>query len=182
MPEEGPPVKADEIAAVASWIRAGSPPPADETESTPALASKHWAFQRVEKPDVPVSTDSWSSNPIDAFLHATHAAHSVEPVPPAARSILLQRLARLDWFASHRRRLDRFESDRSPDAFERVVDRLLATPQYGERWGRHFMDIWRYSEADGRKNKSQVWWSDPLVWRWRDWTIRASISTRATTA
>ncbi len=67
--------------------------------------------------------------------------------------------------------LHRFEADRSPDAYERVVDQLLATPQYGERWGRHLMDIWRYSEADGRKSPSLIWWSDPMVWRWRDWIV-----------
>ena len=80
MPEDGPPVQAEEIAAVAFWIRAGSPPPEGDSESTPTLVSKHWAFQPVEEPTVPVSADPWPSNPIDSFLLATHVAHCVKAV------------------------------------------------------------------------------------------------------
>ncbi len=82
-------MKAEEIAAVASWIRAGSPPPEDESESAAPPVPTHWAFQPVEKPAVPVSSDPWPANPIDSFLHATHVAHSVQAVPPAAKSTLL---------------------------------------------------------------------------------------------
>jgi mono/diheme cytochrome c family protein len=172
MPEDGPRLKAEEIAAVAAWIRAGSPPPEGESESAPPPVPSHWAFQPVAKPAVPVSTDPWPANPIDSFLLATHVAHSVQAVPPAAKSALLRRVyLDLIGLPPTADDLARFEADRSPDAYERVVDQLLATPQYGERWGRHLMDIWRYSEADGRKSSSLIWWSDPMVWRWRDWIV-----------
>jgi len=92
MPEDGPPLRAEEIAAVASWIRAGSPPPEDESESTPTSVSPHWAFQPVAKPAVPVSTDPWPSNPIDSFLLTTLVAHSVKAVTPAAKSTLPRRV------------------------------------------------------------------------------------------
>src|SRR2546423_983821 len=72
-----------------------------------------------------------------------------------------------------RAELQAFLADRSESAYERAVDRLLASPQYGERWGRHWMDVWRYSDPDGRKAKQDIWWSNVHLWRWRDWIVKS---------
>src|SRR6266487_3587838 len=102
----------------------------------------HWAFQKVVRPDVPgVKNTRWVRNPIDAFVLAELAAKKIPPAPPADKIVLLRR-ASLDLIGlpPTLRELDQFLADDSPDAFARVVDRLLESPQYGERWARHWLD------------------------------------------
>jgi hypothetical protein len=133
----------------------------------------HWAFQPILPINIPnVSDGGWVRNPIDAFIAADHKANGLTPSAPADRALLLRRVSiDLVGLPPTREELQAFLADQSPDAYERVVDRLLASPRHGERWARHWMDIWRYSEADGRKAKADIWWSSAQLWRWRDWII-----------
>lgn len=169
MPPEGEPLKPAEIAAIREWIAAGAPAPADEVpESDPR---SHWAFQTPVRPEVPKGT-SPGTNPIDAFLNARLASQGLTPQPPAERRLWLRRVTLdLTGLPPTLEELEAFEADTSPDSRLTVVNRLLATPQYGERWGRHWMDIWRYSDWWGLG--AEVRNSQKHIWHWRDWIIES---------
>jgi hypothetical protein len=172
MPPSGEPLDAGQVALLREWINAGAPAPAD-VEPRPGTA-EHWAFRPPARPPVPAAGAGWARNPVDAFLAAGHEAKGLEPNPPAPRALLLRRaFVDLVGLPPTRDELRAFLADPSEDAYEKVVDRLLASPPYGERWGRHWMDVWRYSEADGRKAKNDVWWSNVYLWHWRDWMVRS---------
>ncbi|HEX8202099.1 MAG TPA: DUF1549 and DUF1553 domain-containing protein, partial [Isosphaeraceae bacterium] len=133
-----------------------------------------WApFEPVRRPVVPrVRATAWVRNPIDAFLAAEHEARGLTPRPEAPRPVLLRRVSLdLTGLPPSPEELHAFLADEAPDAFETVVDRLLASPGYGERWGRHWMDVWRYSDWAGWGQ--QVRDSQPHVWRWRDWIVES---------
>src|SRR5262249_8625319 len=116
----------------------------------------------------------WVRNPIDAFLAAGHEKKGSTPSPAIARGLLLRRVwVDLIGLPPTREELRNFLADSSEDAYEKAVDRLLASPQYGERWGRHWMDVWRYSDPDGRKAKNDIWWGNAHIWRWRDWIVQS---------
>ncbi len=130
-------------------------------------------FEAVKRPALPkVKKAAWVRNPIDAFLAEQHEQHKLTPRPEAPRHVLLRR-AYLDLIGlpPTPEELHAFLEDQSPRAYEKVVDRLLASAQYGERWGRHWMDVWRYSDWAGYG--PQVRDSQPHVWHWRDWIIEA---------
>ncbi len=111
-------------------------------------------------------------NPIDAFLAVDHRRLGLEPRPEASKPILLRRVyLDLIGLPPTTEELHAFLNDRSPDAYEKVVDRLLASPCYGERWGRHWMDVWRY--ADWAGYGAEVRDSQPHIWHWRDWIIES---------
>src|SRR5207244_8260606 len=130
-------------------------------------------FQTVKRPPVPVVKNAgWVRNPVDAFIAAGHEEHGLKPRPEAARHVLLRRVyLDLTGLPPTPAELHAFLTDRAPDAYEKVVDRLLARPAYGERWGRHWMDIWRYSDWAGWTDGGQVRDSQPHIWRWRDWIV-----------
>jgi len=130
-------------------------------------------FAPVQRPNVPqVKNSAWVRNSIDAFIAAEHEKRGLSPRPEATKTILLRRLyLDLIGLPPTPTELHAFLSDSSPDAYEKVVDHLLASPLYGERWGRHWMDIWRYSDWDGWGN--QVRDSQPHIWRWRDWIVQS---------
>lgn len=169
MPPEGEPLKPAEIAAIREWIAAGAPAPADEVpESDPR---SHWAFQVPVRPEVPKGTPA-GTNPIDAFLNARMASQGLTPQPPAERRLWLRRVTLdLTGLPPTLEELEAFAADTSPDSRLTVVNRLLATPQYGERWGRHWMDIWRYSDWWGLG--AEVRNSQKHIWHWRDWIIES---------
>jgi hypothetical protein len=125
----------------------------------------------VKRPAVPAVKDpGWVKNPIDAFIAAEHEALGLRPRPEAPRAVLLRRVyLDLVGLPPTPAQLHAFLDDPSPNAYEKVVDKLLASPQYGERWGRHWMDVWRYSDWAGFG--PQVRDSQPFVWRWRDWIV-----------
>ena len=129
----------------------------------------------VVRPDVPTTARAeWVRNPIDAFVSAEHLRRGLHPVGEADRHVLLRRVyLDLTGLPPTREELREFLADRSPDAYERVVDRLLASPRYGERWGRHWMDVWRYSDWAGWSDGGQIRDSQPHIWRWRDWIVEA---------
>src|SRR5262249_42702189 len=131
---------------IRAWIEQGAVGPPDErAEADP---KDHWAFKAPVRPAVPqVKNAAWARNPIDAFLAAEHDRRGLTPQRPAERALLLRRVSLdLTGLPPTREEQGAFLADTSPDAYEKVVERLLATKQYGERWGRHFMDVWRYSD------------------------------------
>src|SRR5262249_23145443 len=130
-------------------------------------------FEKVRRPPLPqVRNAAWERNPIDAFLAAEHERHGLEPRPEASKPVLLRRVyLDLIGLPPTTAELHAFLDDRSPDAYEKVVDRLLARPRSGERWGRHWMDVWRYSDWAGYG--AEVRDSQKHIWRWRDWVIES---------
>ena len=178
MPPEGEPLKSDEIAAFRAWITRGSVAPPDETpERDPR---DHWAFQRPRRPPVPVAV--WGDptaaekvtlvNPVDAFLAATQNKRGLIPQPAADKRVWLRRVT-LDLIGlpPSPEEIDAFLADDSPQAVDTVVTRLLDSPLYGERWGRHWMDIWRYSDWWGLGEDARN--SQKHIWHWRDWIVES---------
>ncbi|HMC27009.1 MAG TPA: DUF1553 domain-containing protein [Verrucomicrobiae bacterium] len=131
----------------------------------------HWAFQRVVRPAVPkLRHHDWVRNPIDRFIAAELEAKNIEPAAAANKQTLIRR-AYLDLIGipPAPREVDAFVADQSPQAFVRIVDKLLDSPQYGERWARHWLDLARYAESEGFKADE----TRPNAWRYRDYVIRA---------
>ncbi len=130
-------------------------------------------FERVSRPTAPVVPTSGAiANPIDAFIAAEHAARGLTFRAEASRPVLLRRVTLdLTGLPPTPEELHAFLDDEGPDAYEKVVERLLASPRYGERWGRHWMDVWRYSDWAGWGQ--QVRDSQPFIWHWRDWIVES---------
>jgi len=136
MPPEGTGLSKAEIETLQAWIAAGAVSPEGETAENPR---DHWAYQVVKRPAVPkVNQAEWSQNPVDAFIFSRQQQRRVTPQPIAPRGVLLRRVS-LDLIGlpPSSEQLAEFLADKSPDAYARAVDRLLASPHYGERWGRH---------------------------------------------
>ena len=172
MPPEGEALHEPQIAALRDWIAAGAIAPKDEQpESDPR---EHWAFKAPVKVAVPQigSRQPAVGNPVDAFLEVQRRKQGLTAQPPAEKSIWLRRVTLdLTGLPPTLEELRAFEADKSPQAHERVVERLLASPHYGERWGRHFMDIWRYSDWWGLG--AQLRYSQKHIWHWRDWIVES---------
>ncbi len=170
MPPEGQPLSDRQIGLLKAWIDQGAAAPADDKpEEDPR---EHWAFKRPVRPAVPMQ--AWGRNSIDAFLAQAHSNAGLVANAAADRATLLRRVY-LDVIGlpPSREELHAFLSDSSADAYERVVDRLLDSPAYGERWARHWMDVWRYSDWYGRRSVPDVMNSYPQIWRWRDWIVKS---------
>jgi hypothetical protein len=173
MPPEGKPLTLEQIGLLTQWIKQGASSPAGEKPEADPRA--HWAFQKPVRPKLPAVADATGAkNPVDAFLAAEWARHGLTPRPPASKEVLLRRVyLDLTGLPPTRQELHAFLADPAPDAYEQVVDRLLASPRYGERWARHWMDVWRYSDWYGRRSVPDVLNSYGMIWRWRDWIVRA---------
>jgi hypothetical protein len=173
MPPEGEPLTAMQIAALKQWIAEGAASPDNEQPETDPR--QHWSFQRLRRPTVPVGDGSGRpGNPIDAFVSAELSRQGLVPLPAAGKQVLLRRVyLDLIGIPPTADELREFLDDVSPEAYERVVQRLLASPQHGERWARHWMDVWRYSDWYGRRAVPDVMNSYPMIWRWRDWIVRS---------
>src|ERR1700693_4910929 len=172
-----------EIAVINAWIDSGAEWDSAASLNAPAPAAQktaastehkftdqqrnYWAFQKVTKPVVPAVR---AHNPIDGFLPAKPGAQTLKPNPPADKITLLRR-AYLDLIGlpPSPEEAQAFLADNSPAAYEKVVDRLLASPQYGERWGRHWLDLARYADSAGFKADE----TRPNVWRYRDYIIQS---------
>jgi hypothetical protein len=140
------------------------------------LASYRWRpFASVVRPPAPdVNHAAWVRNPIDAFLAASHEKHGLTPRPEATREVLLRRLYfDLIGLPPTPEEQHAFLAEASEQAYERVVERLLEDPRHGERWSRHWMDIWRYSDWAGWSGGNQIRDSKPHIWRWRDWIVES---------
>ena len=135
-------------------------------------ALSHWAFRPVTQPTVPTVNSGWVRNPIDAFLAVGHEQRGLVPVDPAPPSILLRRLyLDLVGVPPTTAELEEFTAQPTDARYGEIVERLLHSPRHGERWGRHWMDIWRYSDWAG--HGAEVRESQPHIWRWRDWIIES---------
>lgn len=170
-PSEGEALTAAQIALLKAWIDQGAVGPADEKPETDPR--EHWAFRTPVRPGVPrVNDPSRIRNPIDAFLQVAREKHGLSAQPDADRALLLRRVTLdLVGLPPTRAELLAFLNDPSPDAYEQVVERLLGSPRYGERWGRHWMDVWRYSDWWGLG--AEVRNSQKHIWHWRDWIVES---------
>ncbi|HLJ55038.1 MAG TPA: DUF1549 domain-containing protein, partial [Chthonomonadaceae bacterium] len=178
MPPKGR-LPADKIALVEQWIRVGAPwpggasaPPATRPPfNLKERAAHHWAWQPIRAPSIPaVKNRAWVRNPIDAFILARLEARGLTPAPPADRRTLLRRVTfDLTGLPPTQDEIDAFLQDSAPNAYEKVVDRLLASPAYGERWARHWLDLVRYAETYGHEAD----YDKPGAYQYHDYVIRA---------
>ena len=167
-PEKDKALRADQVAAFEAWIRAGAVWPEDNRKFE---STKHWALQPVVDFSPPAVTDTaWSRNSVDAFIRARQESASATPAPQADKFMLMRRATfDLTGLPPTSAEVEAFKNDFSPDAFENVVNRLLASPHYGERWGRHWLDVVRYADTAGETADYPV----PLAWRYRNYVIDA---------
>ena len=171
----------DEITALIQWVDMGVPwPVATASDDVPDPSApfdlpqrkqQHWAWQPVQVVEPPTANDSsWSGTAVDRFIHAALEQQSLTPAPAADPRALIRRLSfDLRGLPPTPAEVARFVSDASPEAYVDLVDRYLASPRFGERWARHWMDLFRYSESHGSEGDPDI----PLAWRYRDYLIRA---------
>jgi mono/diheme cytochrome c family protein len=170
MPPEGQPLTRDQIRILSRWIASGASGPADEKPTEDPR--QHWAFQRPARQSPPGASGAWIRNPVDAYLVDQQRRHGLTPLAEAERSVLLRRVYwDLIGLPPTVTQLQAFANDTRPDAWEHVVDGLLSNPHYGERWGRHWMDVWRYSDWYGLGD--QVRNAQKHMWHWRDWIVES---------
>jgi mono/diheme cytochrome c family protein len=170
MPPEGQPLTSDQIRILSRWIAAGARGPADEKPAEDPR--RHWAFQLPARQSPPVIAGDWTRNPVDAFLADQQRRNGLTPLAEAEKSLLLRRVYwDLIGLPPTVAQLQDFIDDTRPDAWEHVVDELLSNPHYGERWGRHWMDVWRYSDWYGLGE--QVRNAQKHMWHWRDWIVES---------
>ena len=168
-------LKAEEIADLEAWVKMGAPDPRDGGAPAKGIdfekAKQFWAFKPVVRPEVPkVGRGQKTNNPIDAFVLAQLEAKGLKPAPPADKRTLIRRATYdLVGLPPTPDEIDTFLKDEAPDAFAKVVERLLASPAYGERWGRHWLDVVRYADTAGDNSDYPV----PQLFRYRNWVIDA---------
>ena len=172
MPKAGSPLSAEQVELIRRWIAHGA------KDDTPADA-RWWSFRRLERPEVPqdpndsegaASDSAWPRTPIDRFILAKLGEKGLTPSAEAERTTLIRRLTYdLHGLPPTPEQIDRFLNDRSPNSYENLADRLLSSPRYGERWGRHWLDVVHYGESHGfDKDKARR-----NAWPYRDYVIRS---------
>ncbi len=169
MPPEGERLTAEEIGILRAWIDQGAA--WAEEQGSPPDAPRHWSLAPIADPPLPtVANESWCRNPIDRFILARLEQEGISPSPEADRPTLIRRLY-LDLLGlpPEPDAVDAFVADSRPDAYEQLVERLLASPHYGERWARHWLDQARYADSDGYEKDT----GRPHAWRYRHWVIDA---------
>lgn len=171
MPMGGQPLKPEQIELIKRWIDEGAVWPDQSQFSDPrSEIPKHWAFVAPVRPTLPnVKNSVWTRTPIDGFILAGIEKHGLSPSPEASKETLIRRLSLdLTGLPPTLKEIDDFLADTSPQAYERLVDRLLASPHYGERWGRWWLDAARYADTNGFEKDLPR-----SIWPYRDWVIRA---------
>ncbi|MCS6863607.1 MAG: PSD1 and planctomycete cytochrome C domain-containing protein [Gemmataceae bacterium] len=180
MPPKGQLPQAD-IATLEKWVHAGLPVPAARMGSAtapphksriPDEAKKYWAYQPLKRPAVPeVANPKWViRNPIDAFIAAPWQAKGLQPVAAADRATLIRRAYYdLIGLPPTPEQIDAFVASTEANAWEKLIDQLLASPHYGEKWGRHWLDVVRYAETNGYERDGPK----PFAWRYRDYVIQS---------
>ena len=160
-----------EIVFIAQWIAMGAPWGGGQSLNAEAPAKKYWAFVPPKDPALPHVKDSaWVKSPIDAFILAGLEEKNLAPAPPASKRELIRRATfDLTGLPPTPEEVQEFLDDKNPDAFARLVDRLLASPRYGERWGRHWLDVARYADSNGL-DENLVYRN---AYRYRDYVIQA---------
>jgi len=158
-PKAGPPLKPDQVRLLRSWIEQGAP------------YAEHWAFLPPRRPGVPQVRDAtWPRTPIDHFILQRLEQQQLTPASRASREVLVRR-ATLDLLGlpPTPEEIEAFRADDSPNAYERLIERLLRSPHYGERWGRHWLDVARYADSGGFE--TDIFFGN--AWRYRDYVIRS---------
>ncbi|HWF19910.1 MAG TPA: PSD1 and planctomycete cytochrome C domain-containing protein [Verrucomicrobiae bacterium] len=177
MPPKDKKLSDDQIQTLTTWVKMGAPYPANAALAKNAGASErdHWAFKPIRKYSIPeVKETNWVSTPIDNFIVATLEENGMKPSPMADKRTLIRRATfDLIGLAPTLKETEDFLKDDSTNAFAKVVDRLLASPQYGERWGRYWLDVARYSDTKGEVKQQQEDFRYPFAWTYRDYVIRA---------
>ena len=178
-PDHGGMLTTQQIADLTEWVRRGAPDPRVPAMTAGGKAyggagKAHWAFQAVVKPAVPAVADhSWGQSPVDDFILARLEAEGLHPNPTADKRTLLRRVTfDLIGLPPTEAEIQAFIADTSPGAYAKVVDRLLASPHYGERWARYWLDVTRYSDTKGdapKRNDPRY----PYAWTYRDYVIDA---------
>jgi len=174
----------EQIDLIRRWLEMGAPWTPEDADLLVEIAEPqtgitevndktraHWSYRPMLRPELPAGADTdWSTHPVDAFISAGLAKENLHPNPPATRAALLRRASYdLTGLPPTLAAIRTFENDRSPDAWEKQIERLLASPHYGEKWARHWLDVVRYGESNGFERDSDK----PFVWRYRDWVVRA---------
>ncbi len=170
----------EQIADLSSWIKSGAPWPDDGKPTTTtrragmkitAKDRSFWSFQPVKRPAAPaIKNAAWATNPIDAFILAKLESSGLQPNPPASPRELIRRVYYdLVGLPPTPAEVEAFAADRSPGAYGALVDRLLQSPHYGEKWGRHWLDLVRYAETNSYERDGEK----PHAWRYRDFVIRS---------
>ncbi len=169
MPPTGK-LPSSKIAAIERWIGMGAPWPDTNLDAKISQGKNHWSFQPIERREPPAtSKPDWAKNPIDQFVLARLDDAGLSPSPQAAKATLMRRVhLDLTGLLPKPEEIDDFLADDRPDAYERLVDGLLDSPHYGERWGRHWLDIARYADSNGYNNDAPR-----KIWMYRDWLIDA---------
>ena len=187
MPPQGK-LPAEKIAAIREWIAAGAPVPAAASGAPAAETStgvrpvairgiitdadrNFWAFRPIGHPvPPPVKRNDWAGNPIDRFILSNLEKNALSPAAPAGKTTLLRRATfDLTGLPPTQNEIRNFLADTAPNAFEKVVERLLASPRYGERWGREWLDVMRYADSTGSDEDHRY----PHAWRYRDYVVQA---------
>ncbi len=168
-----------EIAKLEQWVNRGAAWPIEDETNTPKKETfdlqqrkaEHWAWQPVRRPEIPhVQNEAWVQDPLDHFILAKLEAANLAPNTPAERTTLLRRIYfDLTGLPPTPQQVEAFLADQSPDAFAKVVDQLLASPRFGEHWGRHWLDLVRYAESRGHEFDYDI----PNAYEYRDYVIRA---------
>lgn len=179
MPKKGK-LSDEQIADLTTWVKMGAPDPRVATTVQYQYAAgdtkaNHWAWQPVKREALPqVSDPGWCQTPVDYFILAKLDAAGLKPSPPADKRTLIRRATfDLIGLPPTPEEVQDFVNDDSPDAFTKVVDRLLASPHYGECWARHWLDVARYSDTKGQPKRNVEDNLNPFAWTYRDYVIRS---------
>ena len=169
MPLDSEPLKDEQIQLIRDWIDQGAPWPEDASVAD-AKISTHWAYRKPVRPASPsVKNPSWPRNPIDSFVLDRLEKEGLHPSPEASKEVLLRRVTLdITGLPPTIREIEAFLADSSKDAYSKVVDRLLASPHYGERWARPWLDLARYADTNGYEKDARR-----TMWPYRDWVINA---------
>lgn len=168
MPPKGRALSDREIGLIRAWIDQGAKWPGQETIVQEKLT--HWSFQPIRRPDVPQIRSTWANNPIDLFVLRKLQASGLEPAPKAdARSLMRRARILLTGLPATPQEIQSYSQDQTPDAHAQMIEKLLASPGYGERWARHWLDVVRFAETNGFETNTPR----PNAWHYRDYVIDA---------
>lgn len=171
MPPAGGALSQQETDVIRRWIEQGASWPAESSaQSSGAGKSAHWSFQPVRRPAVPAAQAGRAKNPVDNFILAKLEKRGLQPSAEAPTTVLLRRLyLDLTGLPPSEEEQAAYLADQRPDAYERLVERLLASPHYGEKWARQWLDLARYADSEGGVHD----FARPYAWRYREWVIQA---------
>jgi cytochrome c553 len=178
MPPKNKRLSDAQIGDLVAWVKMGAPDPRTASAAQKAWVDpnkKHWAWQPLVKPAPPeVKDPAWCKTPVDNFILGKLEENKLKPNPPADKRTLIRRATfDLIGLPPTPEEVESFLKDDSAGAFAKVVDRLLASPQYGERWGRHWLDVARYSDTKGQIKRQREDPNNPYAWTYRDYVIRS---------